>query len=133
MVFSLNTVIGFSCAIGMDMGFHSHHHEEIAIEVSSTHHHSKFYSHDEKDLSLNTANDNENCCNDGVMKFQKVDKNIATSFSLNSILFFTSLIPSFYSIDNLSGNNHIYKIKYVFQQHHPPIPDIRIAIQSFQI
>ena len=33
-VFSLNTIIGFACAIGIDMGFNAtHHHEEEGIQA----------------------------------------------------------------------------------------------------
>ncbi len=128
IVFSLNTVIGFACAVGLDMGFNSHHHEESAVEVTENHH------HDEADVHHHKANnEKDNCCNDGVMKFQQVDKNIATSFSLINPLFFTSFLASYYNIDILSSGNKISVIKYFVRSHHPPIPDIRIAIQSFQI
>jgi hypothetical protein len=134
IVFSLNTVIGFACAVGMNMGFNSHHHEESAIEATENHHHDKSHHHDEADVShQKTNNDKDNCCNDEVMKFQQVDKNIATSFSLISPVFFTSFLASFYNIDILSSNNRISIIKYFVRRHHPPIPDIRVAIQSFQI
>lgn len=134
IVFSLNTVIGFACAVGMNMGFNSNHHEESAIEATENHHHDKSHLHDEADVShQKTNNDKDNCCNDEVMKFQQVDKNIATSFSLISPVFFTSFLASFYHIDLLSSNNRISTIKYFVRRHHPPIPDIRIAIQSFQI
>ncbi len=34
-VFSLNTVIGFACAIGIDIGFNTaHHHDDEATEVT---------------------------------------------------------------------------------------------------
>ncbi len=134
IVFSLNTVIGFACAVGMNMGFNSNHHKESAIEATENHHHDKSHHHDEADVShQKTNNDKDNCCNDEVMKFQQVDKNIATSFSLISPVFFTSFLASFYHIDLLSSNNRISTIKYFVRRHHPPIPDIRIAIQSFQI
>lgn len=133
IVFSLNTVIGFACAVGMDMGFNSHHHGEVAIEVSQNHHHDKSHHHDKADVSQKKANDNDNCCNDEVMKFQKVDKNIATSFSLNSPIFFTPFLATFYNSQILSSNKKISAIKYFVRRHQPPIPDIRIAIQSFQI
>jgi hypothetical protein len=134
IVFSLNTIIGFACAVGLNMGFNSHHHEQSAIEATENHHHDKSHHHDEADVShQKTNNDKDNCCNDEVMKFQQVDKNIATSFSLISPVFFTSFLASFYHIDLLSSNDRISTIKYFVRRHHPPIPDIRIAIQSFQI
>ena len=134
IAFSLNTVIGFACAVGLDMGFNSHHHEQNAIEATENHHHDKSHNHGEADIHHHKANnEKDNCCNDEVMKFQKVDKNIATSFSSINPVFFTSFLTSFYNIDILSSNNRISEIKYFVRSHHPPIPDIRIAIQSFQI
>ena len=33
VVFGLNTLVGFACAVGVDMSFNSSHHDEEAIEV----------------------------------------------------------------------------------------------------
>lgn len=142
IVFSLNTIIGFACAVGLDMGFNSHHHEQEAAETpvhvhanGKAHHHNNKAKehHGENVIGHHNGSDKDNCCNDGVMKFQQVDKNVATSSSLISPVFFTSFFASFYNIDILSSNNRISRIKYLVRRHHPPIPDIRIAIQSFQI
>src|SRR6185312_7129393 len=93
IVFSLNTVIGFACAVGLDMGFNSHHHEESAIEVSENHHQDKSHHHDEADVHHHqTNNDKDNCCNNEVMKFQQVDKAVASSITLIIPVFFTSLL-----------------------------------------
>ena len=134
IVFSLNTVIGFACTVGLDMGFNSHHHEESAIEVSENHHQDKSHHHDEADVHHHqTNNDKDNCCNNEVMKFQQVDKAVASSITLIIPVFFTSLLASFYNIDILSFSSKISVIKYIARRYRPPIPDIRIAIQSFQI
>lgn len=133
IVFSLNTVIGFACAVGMNMGFNSHHHEESAVEIPGIHHHDKSRHHDDADVHHHKANEKDNCCNDEVMKFQKVDKALASSITLYSPVFFTSFLASYYNIDILSSNNRISEIKHFVRSHHPPIPDIRIAIQSFLI
>lgn len=127
IVFSLNTVIGFACAVGLDMGFNSHHHEESAIETPGIQHRDGDVHHHNK------ANEKDNCCNDEVIKFQKVDKALASSIIIDSPVFFTLFPASFYSIDILSSNNRISEIKYFVRRHHPAIPDIRIAIQSFLI
>jgi hypothetical protein len=141
MVFSLNTIIGFACAVGLDMGFNSHHHEQEVAEApvhvhasgEEHHHNNKAKEHHDENVKDHHANDKDNCCNDEVMKFQQVDKNVATSFSLINPVFFTSFLASVYNIDILSSNNRISDIKYFVRRHQPPIPDIRIAIQSFQI
>jgi hypothetical protein len=133
IAFSLNTVIGFACAVGLDMGFNSHHYEESAIETEGVHHHDKSHHDDTADSHHHKANEKDNCCNGGVMKFQKVDKALASSINVINPVFFTSFLASFYNIDILSSDSRISEIKYFVRSHHPPIPDIRIAIQSFQI
>ncbi len=134
VAFSLNTLIGFACAVGLDMGFNSQHHDS-AVSISESYHHDRSHHHDEADIDHHhtSGNDKDNCCNNGVMKFQSVDKNVAASFSSINPIFFTSFVASFYNVDILSFNNRISAIKYFVRSHHPPIPDIRIAIQSFQI
>lgn len=141
-VFSLNTIIGFACAVGLDMGFNSHHHRQEAVEAAvhvhsdgKEHHHNHKAKehHDEIVRDNQHANDKDNCCNGGVIKFQQVDKNVAASFGLINPVFLNALLTSFYNIDILSSNNRISAIKYFVRRHQPPIPDIRIAIQSFQI
>ncbi len=134
MAFSLNSVVGFACAAGLDMGFNSNHHEESGMEVSENHHHEKSHHHNGTHTNSHQTNSHkDNCCNNGVVKFQQIDKNIETSFSLIGPSFFTSFPASFYNIDILSSGNKSSGIYYLVRKHRPPIPDIRIAIQSFQI
>lgn len=143
MVFSLNTIIGFACAVGLDMGFNSHHHDEEVTEIPvHVHAYGKMHSHnneiknhhEEAEHQLHkTANDKDDCCHDKATQIAQLDKAIPGSFSItgNSI-FFTSFVSSFY-IDPLVSTGIDTKFKYFVRSHHPPIPDIRIAIQSFQI
>lgn len=142
IVFSLNTVIGFACAVGLDMGFNSNHHEEMVTDIpvhihvdgKKHQHHNEAKDHNNEAVKdHHQSNKKDNCCNDEVIKFQQVDKALASSVTLISPVFFTSLLASFYNIDILSSNSGISDIKYFVRSHHPPIPDIRIAIQSFQI
>ena len=126
-VFSMNMIIGFACAVGLDMGFNSHHHEESSFASASIHH------HDAGVQNHQTKNDKDNCCNGEVMKFQKIDKALASSINVINPVSFTSYRASFYNIDILSHSTQISDIKYFVRSHHPPIPDIRIAIRSFQI
>ena len=135
IVFSMNTVIGFACAMGLDMGFnHKHHHDgdETTIQKTS---HDKSCHHDEADNDHHKSKDDkDNCCNDSVMKFAQVDKLLAQSsnFAVNPV-FFTAFVSSYYNIGALLTSQVTKSIKYFVRSHHPPITDIRIAIQSFQI
>ena len=144
IVFSLNTIIGFACAVGIDMRFNTSHHnkaEEATTAVVHIHkdgkkhvHHEEAKHHDEADNDHHKKADKNNCCNDKVIKFNEVDK--SASHSLNNTItpiFFTTFITSF-SIANILYTSFIDTgIKYFVRSYHPPIPDIRIAIRSFQI
>jgi len=135
VVFGLNTVVGFACAVGVDMRFNSaHHRDEEATEVhvhkdGKKHHHKKSaYSQDKKHKK-----EKDGCCNDSVIKFSQTDKAVPQPNTIISPVFFTAFITTYYNIDisypsQISGNT-----KYFLRSYHPPIPDIRIAIQSFQI
>ena len=118
MVFALNTIVGFACATGVDMGFnHKHHHEETV----GSHH------HDEKD----DADKDGGCCNGPVIKLQQLDKNINQTAKINIDA------PLLLSLHALLGNDIFNTTplisKYIVPLYYPPPPDIRIAIQSFLI
>lgn len=135
IVFSLNTIIGFACAVGLDMGFNSHHHHDEEATDVAVHTHTDGKHHREKatkNLHKKTS-DKDDCCNGKVTKIAQQDKAISQSVSLDSPDFLTAIIPSIYNIDVLHSNGVDSHIKYFVQSHHPPIPDICIAIQSFQI
>ena len=144
IVFSLNIVIGFACAIGIDMGFNtSHHHDEEATEaVVHVHadgkkhiHHEAAKHHDESGKDNHKSKDGKNnCCNDKVIKFNEIDKSASHSLSASIYpLFFTTFLASFYNINVLYTSYINTGINYFVRSYHPPILDIRIQIQSFQI
>lgn len=140
-VFALNTVVGFACAMGVDIGFNkSHYHEDKRATVApSAHTHADGKKHDHHNKS--TAHHHENketngkggCCNDAVVKFQNVDKALLQNVkaSLDAPVFVT-IISTFFGIDLLKIAK-TYPEKFNSRLFYPPPPDIRIAIQSFQI
>ena len=128
IVFSMNMVIGFACAVGIDMWFNTQHHDETGIMThEDSHHHDKGAKHQK------SKGCKDNCCNDHVIKFSKIDKSLPHSFAGLNAIFLIALTSSFYNIDILQTSTGSTNIKYFVRSHHPPIPDIRIAIQSFQI
>ena len=144
ILFSLNMAIGGACALGIDMWFNISHHEEkeIVAHGSPIHHHGKTeiathenssHHHDEADEHHKSKDNKDNCCNDQVIKFAQVDKFVPHGFAGLNAIFFTTLISSFYNIDVLHISKSSANIKYFVRGHHPPITDLRIAIQSFQI
>jgi hypothetical protein len=68
------------------------------------------------------------------MKFARVDKRTPQSpeFSLQPV-FFVLLFTGTSHFDAPEVNKLVSGSKYFARSYHPPIPEIRIAIQSFQI
>ena len=139
IVFGLNMMVGFACAIGVDLGFNAtHHHDEEAIDI---HEHADGVKHDHQDSSAKHEHDEnkpekkekKGCCNDDVQKFQSLDKGLnqnAKTFIDAPV--FVAIVSTFLGMDvyNLSRT---YPQKYKARFFYPPPHDIRIAIQSFQI
>ena len=132
LVFGFNTVTGFACAIGIDMGFNkTHHHEEEATKPhvhadGKNHHHGAAHKHSHKDGK-------DDCCNDKVVKISQADKAVPQAVKLLSPVFFTAFVAVYNNISITYPSQVNTFTKYFVRGHHPPIPDIRIAIQSFQI
>jgi hypothetical protein len=150
MIFSLNTIVGFACSVGVDMGFNSkHHHKEEATgavvhihkdgkqhlhhERKNGHSHDRSNNHDETVTDHKAGGDKDDCCNNKVRSFEQLDKSVPASQSLVHPVFFTAFLTSYYNINIIPHSGVIKDIKPFVRSYHPPIPDIRIAIQSFQI
>ena len=136
VAFSLNMAVGFACSVGLDMGFNTtHHHDDEAAGMVHVHADGRKHVHHEeadKDHHKST-DDKDNCCHDKVITIAQLDKAVPQSLNIVHPVFFTALISSFYNINVLFLSQASPNIKYFVRSHHPPIPDIRIAIQSFQI
>lgn len=150
VVFALNTLVGLACSIGIDMKFNSSHHDqdEVAVpvvhihadgknhvhkEVTGKHDHGNGHHHDEQAANNKSKDGKDNCCNDKVVKLDQLDKSLAKTIDCNHFVFFTTFISVFHYTDLLYNFQFTSKVKHFVRNHHPPIPDIRIAIQSFQI
>ena len=135
ITFSLNWVIGFACALGVDMGFNSsHHHDEQGTEI---HVHADGKKHVHKKAQHNHNNSGkdqkEDCCNDKVQKVSTADKSIPRPFALLNPIFFTAFTATYYNIQITYSSQVTASDKYFVRSYHPPISDIRTVIQSFQI
>jgi hypothetical protein len=132
-IFSLNMVVGFACSLGLDMGFNTtHHHEEettkVHVHANGMKHHNEGAKHKHQH---NEGKDD--CCNDKVLKLSQADKAVPQVAKLLNPVFFTAFVATYYNIDISYPSQVDTSNKYLVRGHHPPIPDIRIAIQSFQI
>jgi hypothetical protein len=125
VLFASNMMVGFACAVHLKTLLLGHHKEVKTVDRSS--HGSEAAKHHEK------APCKDNCCSDHVVKIAQADKTVPHSFTGLNVVFFTALISSTYNIHILKPFGAELPVKYFVRSHHPPIPDIRIAIQSFQI
>ena len=138
-IFSLNMVVGFACAIGIDMGFNGSHHsgkEAIKVHIHANgkkhEHHNKTDQHHQEKKNTGTKQD-EGCCNDAVIKNYQSKKAIPQNNIIVNPIFFKAFIASYDNINILSYIRIAVNLRYFLQNYHPPISDIRIAIRSFQI
>ena len=144
IVFSLNTIIGFACAVGIDMGFNaSHHHEEGINEASEQMHHNETkhkyqhevgQHHDEADNDHQKSNEGkDDCCNHHVTELSQLDKTVPHTLTIVNPKFFNSCVVPYSTTAIFYTSRVSTSNRYFVRNYHPPIPDIRIAIQSFQI
>jgi hypothetical protein len=126
--------VGFACAIGVDMGFNTLHHEEEETAVSvHVHANGAKHLHEEAENKHKDNDKNDDCCNDKVLKIFQTDKAVPQFDKLISPIFATAFIPVYHTINISYPSQVSTSNKYYVLGHHPPIHDIRIAIQSFQI
>ena len=135
----MNTIIGFACTLGIDMGFNSKHHHDDDQEATeaSVHIDGKGRQHHEEETKHHhdSKEDSEKggCCNDGVIKFQNLEKNL--SQNNNQAIYthvFITILSNFWGIA-LFNTGKALPQQYKASVFHPPLPDILIAIQRFQI
>lgn len=137
IVFSLNTMVGFACSIGVDMGFNTSHHNGDAAKAS-VHIHKDGKKHEHKAETgkkhphkhTETTSKKDDCCKEKVVKLQASDKALTHAQpTIHTPLFIVNSFFQFSSFNTVKGVSQ----KYVAYQFHPPPYDIRIVIQSFQI
>jgi len=148
-VFSLNTIVGFACSLGLDMGYNSKHHDEkesteavvhihadgkkhVHYEKKNTHQHNKPDHDDQSKANHKSREGKDNCCSDQVLKLEQTDKSLPNSLSIPHPAFAMAFVEVFYSLI-LPPDDLVKDIKQFVQGYHPPISDVRIAIRSFQI
>lgn len=131
IVFSINMIISLACSVGIDICLcnDSDHEETVLItHENSCHHHAEAVK-DHK----SKGGCEDDCCNENAIRFSQADKSLPQCLASLNVVSFTALISTFYNIDVLHTSKALANIKYFVRSHHPPIPDIRIAIQSFQV
>jgi len=158
-VFGLNTIVGFACAMGMDMSFNASHHDSEANEASvhihadgKKHHHTaepvkvaihlqddvKKHEHQAEPVTKHQEEkeapkkDKDDCCTDELLKFQQLDKNLnQNAKTVIDVPALVAIISIFVDVDilKISSEPRLNTHRYLF----PPPPNILTAIQKFQI
>ena len=146
-VFGLDTIVGFACSVGLDMGFNSKHHHDEATEADvhvhkdskkhvhygekNDHKNNNTHHHDQSNNEKNKQG-KDDCCNDKVLKLEQLDKSVPQYLNIIHPTFLIIFFDVFYNV-SLPATDTVKNIKQFVRSYHPPIPDIRIAIQSFQV
>ena len=133
----MNTLAGFACSVGVDMGYNSNHHKNPKVPKHS---HCKGH-HKQKSNNVGTvalkdqSAPNDDCCSNDVAKFTLLDKSIVSSFAaLNAPIVLATLPDTFYSARNNTSVGTLNKrFQLVRRSCCLHDIDIRISIQSFQI
>ena len=149
--FSLNSVVGFACSLGVDMGFNSNHHSHGSGKHDENsdaddHEHDGANSHSQhgansrhhKDNHSNTASftspSEDNCCKDFVVGFQSMDKMVAkgcSSVQQQHIAIYPFVIPVTSGLNDTKGFTKHQRIPP--KEIDLPPPDIIVFVQSFLI
>lgn len=161
IVFVMNTIVGFACALGVDMGFNSssHHNQteastkvhihddgkkhvhekETAVVTNHVHENGSSHQHDSettKPIPVDGSNlltkEDAGCCTNEVKEFQDLDKNISVNAGINISPVFMVILSTYFNL-NFSATVKNFPIHHRVCFYYPPPTDIRIAIQSFQI
>lgn len=125
IAFSLNTVVGFACSVGLHPEFNDSYHEEAISHNPAPQHADRFehHHHGAKD----------GCCHDNVVKFQNLDKNLNPNAKIIiEAPVFVALLPLLTGFEPLKPAGLAFQ-KQAVQFFYPPPGDIRVIIQSFQI
>lgn len=129
-VFSLNTLAGFACSVGVDMGYNSHHHGKKHFHkhgINNEHHHST--------AKLDDTRSKDDCCSSDVTKFILLDKSIAqNNLHLESPVFLLAFATTFFSPTiNESGLTINSMFQFLRRSSFLNDTEIQIAIRRFQI
>lgn len=139
LVFSLSSVAGFACSIGIDMGYNTKHHEH---EASASHkavnheHSGRHHQHmSAAQSSTIAAGHSDDCCTNDVTAFTKLDKSVADNhLTLQTPIFLLAFTTTFL-LQNQDETGVAVNSRFQFVRRSSFLndTDIRIAIQSFQI
>lgn len=136
LVFSINTLAGFACSVGINMRYNKDHHQHGAEQVKAhtSHHHNHHGTPEKNTEQKGNKSDSKDCCGD-VSKLNLADKSIVSSTSLQVPIFLIAFVSQFVlpelKASSLLDNTFSYSLRRSWSLHDHT--DLRIVIQSFQI
>ena len=104
----------------------------VHYDKNQGHNPGKSHQDDEATNHHEPGKTKSNCCNDAVKQFARLDKSIPQSLNVIHPDFLIAFFDVFYNVA-LPSPDIVKDLKQFVRSYHPPIPDIRIAIRSFQI
>jgi hypothetical protein len=131
IVFASNTILGFACALGVNMALVQHIIHPEKAHVCHAHVHAasnKDHHYNEKE-----PEDKDCCCNSQVVSFEHLDKIIAASASVDITFHLFESPTSLFLNSALQSGTYSTSVNYTFRNSNLPIEDIRVSIRSFQI
>lgn len=136
-VFLLNTLVGFACAVGVNMGFNSDHHQEDngTFDSHHAHKHMEPHRHDKATSDHHSSKGSkDDCCKDEVARITNAEKVAQRNFDYSLLTISVFNLPvTTYPIGGLKRFPVNTPNAYFVRHCRAPVPDVRIAIQSFQI
>ncbi|WP_145859711.1 hypothetical protein [Pedobacter suwonensis] len=136
VIFLLNTVVGFACAVGMERDTHGESHGHNSSKITNDkhrHQHKGAHLHKHSSLKGTNLSKEDPCCktlvNDLVVQGKLVPQSVK-----NQVILPVLLLPdNNYNFLLPSVKLALKKSVYTGQRERPPNRDIRITINSFQI
>ncbi len=137
VIFLLNTVVGFGCALGME----TDHHDETHVHVKSAshihkdhdHHRAEGYEHKSAPVPSENFSKQDLCCKTLVNDLATQSKLVPESSKVLVVLPILWLPGYSYALLIPKTVLELDQSFYVNQRESPPNKDIRIVIQSLQI
>lgn len=131
--------MGFACSIGFDVRLKTALQNEVPAQAM-VHTHADGHQHEHHDNTQNhqheekkdSSKEQDGCCNDDVLKFQNLEKNINQQTKLQFAVPFYTLHVNYLIVTDIIKIAEAPLLKDI-PYFYPPPPNILLAIQRFQI
>lgn len=136
LVFSLNTLAGFACSIGLNMGYNAKHHPHVKADTALKCSHT---AHQHKEAAVpgqpRLQSPNDDCCAKQVNSFALLDKSVVHNHLFIKAPVYPIAIPSWLATIEKQDTKLPVNSRFQFVRRSCSLDhtDIRIAIRSFQV